>query len=241
MNMTAIDNIGRTTTSDVGTDDYDLDGPSGTHAPSILRDGMRELMTSGDPGAALAALVVAMGRTERKSDQAMKDRAESLQENEEHAQIDEMQKKATTALVSGVVSSAATAASGAMTAAASFNTIKADRIGADVKDMPKDAPTKATLLDQQTSLQNGATKFKEGADLTSATSKLTTGALDYVASGHDIAATAHSHAASHAKSAVEDARDDVQGASKLIDKALEFYKEYKSTKDQTTQIASRRA
>ncbi len=239
--MTTIDGIGRTNTSAVETNDYGLDTPSGPRAPSILRDGMRELMTSGDPGAALAALVVAMGRTERNSDQAMKNRAESLQENEEQAQLDEMEKNATTALASAVVSSAATAAGGAMTAAASVSSLRADRIDAKVKGVSDQDPSKTALLDQVSKLKTDATEFKGGADLTSATSKLTTGALDYVASEHDITATAHSHAASHAKSAVEDARNDVDGASKLIDKALEFYKEYKSTKDQTTQVASRRA
>ena len=218
------------------------DGVSG--APSLLRDSLNGLLASGDPGAAIAALAVAMGRSERKSNDAIRASAERLQEGEDNNQLDAMRSKANVALASGIVSGAATAASGACSAVSGLKSAKSELAGDKLNNLEKAADNRgaaAVLTQQKADFKVGATDARLAGDSISASAKLTTSLLDFSASRHDINATAHAHAASHAKNAVDDAREGMQDASKLLDKALEFYKEYTSTKDQTTAIASRRA
>ncbi len=240
--MTTIDQTNKTNWNSVPQDD-DGGARATSGAPSLLASGLNELAVSGDPGAALAALVVAMGRSERQSSEKLKAVAERLQEGEEQKQLDEMQNKAVAALASGVVSGAATAASGACSAASGLKSAQADLAGDKLNNLGKaaDSGVAANLAQQKYDFKVDATNLKLGGDSISASGKLTASLLDYAALGDDTSATAHSHAASHARNAVDDARASQQDAQKLLDKALEFYKEYSSTKEQTTATAARRA
>lgn len=58
---------------------------------------------------------------------------------------------------------------------------------------------------------------------------------------NDAKATEAEHLANHAKRAVDDERDAVKDAKDLMDKAIEFYKEYSSGKNQAMAAATHRA
>lgn len=242
--MTTIDGTTRINGGALPSDDMSTAvGDSLSDAPSLLKDSLHGLLISGDPGAAIAALAVAMGRSERESNEKIRHSADRLQEGEEHNQLDEMQKKATAALASGIVSGAATAASGACSAVGGLKSAQSDLASDKLSqlDATADQSRVADLTKQKYDFKVDATKAKLAGDSFTASGKLTSSLLDYDAGQHDISATAHSQAAAHAKSAVDDARDGMQDAAKLLDKALEFFKEYSATKEQTAAIAARRA
>ncbi len=82
---------------------------------------------------------------------------------------------------------------------------------------------------------------KEGADITAGIGKSV--ADLYAAEGKSFAAkaTEDQHHAARAERNVKNADEGIADANRLIDKALEFYKEYTSGKNQAIQAATHRA
>ena len=74
-----------------------------------------------------------------------------------------------------------------------------------------------------------------------AADKATTGMYKAEETLDQAQADEHEHLAAHAKRAGEDERDAVKDAKDLMDKAIEFYKEYSSGKNQALAAATHRA
>lgn len=169
------------------------------------------LALGGDLGATIAALIVKTAYAQKASQRDLRKVAEAAEKQADDHEIAALNSKADDMQNAGLYRGLGQIAGGAATAGSA--------------------------------LGNGG-----GAKGIQALGETTQGAFSIVASNFDkdvvqddANAKVAGEAATQAKAAIQDTRDQTEDASKLLDKALEFYKEYTSTKDQTTAIASRRA
>jgi hypothetical protein len=241
---------------------YYTDIQTGRHdrldSPASLIASENELRFCGDPGAALAALSLAMGREVERAAQHRDNRAQLQEQGEQDAQLSSMRARAAAGLVSGIVGGALAAASGVASGVATIRSAQADAAEAAASAAKADASTaaaRAAKPDASTAaasaakapppdvekLRRSAAYARIASDSINAGSKLTTSGLDFVGAAHDADATRHAQSAARATGHGETARTAAAGAAKLMDRALEFAREYQAAKAETLAVAARRA
>jgi hypothetical protein len=164
-----------------------------------------------DPAAALTALIVTTASTQKHIQREMRKVAEKAERVADDQEINAMNSKADDVRSAGVYRGLGQMLGGASTAAGGFGD------------------------------SGGAKGLQASAQTTQGAFSIVAGGFDSDAVADDANAKVAGEASSRAKSTVQDTKDATEDASKLLEKALDFYKEYTSTKDQTTAIASRRA
>jgi hypothetical protein len=226
-------------------------------APSLVAD-CNELVCGGDVGAAIAALAILASRDEREADKAARDTAEAAENAAATEQVEAIHAQASDTRLAGVVSGTSQIASGALNGVAAGYKLDSDAKLADANAVQRHEPSaratmndKAVLLgdelrisaDRKSATADSRTEsaLSCSRDVLQGSSKIVSALIDGAKADDHAAEVVAEHAASRAKRAVDDIRDDTRDAKQLLDKALEFYKEYTTTKDQTTAIASRRA
>lgn len=200
-------------------------------SPSLLKS-VDAMVSSGDPGAAIAALAIKAGRDQREVTRAQRDAEDKAEVAATDRQVASMHHKADMILAAGIAQGASEMASGAMTMGSA-----ACQYRSDTEKLSN------TTSAQQASASDAkaAGLYKGGSQLATATGSLVSAYFKSEEAKADADATEAEHEASRAKRATEDLHDDMGDAQKLVEKALDFYKEYKSTKDQTALAASRRS
>ncbi len=215
-------------------------------SPASLVASENELRFCGDPGAALAALSLAMGREVERAAQDRDNRAQLQEQGEQDAQLSSMRARAAAGLASGIAGGALAAASGVASGVAAIRSAQADAAEAAASAAKTDASTaaasaaKAPPPDVET-LRRSAAYARIASDSINAGSKLTTSGLDFVAAAHDADATRHAQSAARATGHGETARTAAAGAAKLMERALDFAREYQASKAETLACAARRA
>jgi hypothetical protein len=180
---------------------------------SLLASPENSLEQSADPGAMLAVLTMKTAKAERQAHTAMRLSEEATQDTQEVAQVEALREKAKDMRTGAWVSGLATVGSSI-----------AKGIGSGAAEGGARAVT--------TMICSGA--LKGGGEVGGGIYKANE-------SVDDANATEHEHLAAHAKRAGEDERDAVKDAKDLMDKAIEFYKEYSSGKNQAMAAATHRA
>ncbi len=189
-----------------------------TTAPAATPDilpGCRELLVSGDAGAMIAALSVEMGRSQKKAASAARHNAEATEDAEQGAQIQALREKADLVRIQGVVDGALTLAEGACAFGSSMKTAEGK--------------------------SKAAAAYKGGADFLGAGKQLADGLFKGAIADKDTDAQVHEQLATRAKRAVDEATGDYEDAKKLLEKALDFYKEYTGAKNGAVSAAIHRA
>ncbi len=225
-------------------------------APSLLPE-VSQLACSGDPGAMLAALSMQTAKAEHDTSRTMRDNAMSAQEKAEAAEVADMHGKADLQRAQGFFDGAMQIAQGACDlgagvadAHAASESAEAQKEQADIKENG-DSYSK----DHVEALQTSVDTLKSGAKASDSESKLAHGASsgfscvkavgDGLFSGEmtdkDADAKMHDASAQTFKQIADDANDSMKDAKDLMTKALDFYKEYVDTKNQTTMAAIHRA
>jgi hypothetical protein len=192
------------------------DGVEVAHAPhdtALLPDPVAEIAFSGDPGAMVAALVVKSAKGERDVARQTQDAEERIQDREEEEQVQAMHDKASMLREQAIASGVCEMASGAASL------------------------TAATYSPQS----REARGWEAGGRLAKAYGDITDNLGRAAAADQDATIAAHEHAAGHARRAVDEATDDVKDARKLLETAIEFYREYSSAQDQAKAAAIHRS
>jgi hypothetical protein len=194
-----------------------VDAAEAETAP-LLPDPEAQLLASGDPGAMVAALVVETAKDERDVSRQIEQTESELQDQQEQAQVQAMRQKAsamrTQAWTSGLIGVAQGAVS--LGAACASNGAAKDGVGKLGRELEAGAKVVGAVHDLSSGLAGAA---NEDADANIAS---------------------HEHAASHAGRAAAQAYDNERDAQKLLDTALDFYKEYESAQDQERAAAVHR-
>jgi len=179
------------------------DSPSGTESvspPALPEPG--ELTFTGDPAAALAALLVKTGQEAKTIDRALQEAQERLQTEAEKREVDAMHAKADAIRSEGIEQGLLGAASGLATMGA----------GATFGSNPSGSGTSRL--------------FEGGARLLEGSAKLCDGSSRGEISDDETDAKLAEQIAGRAKRAVDSAHDFQKDDADLIKTAIEFYKEY---------------
>ncbi len=220
--------------------------------PDIL-PGTQSLMVSGDAGAMIAALAVESGRSQKKAALEQRHNAEANEASEQSAQIQALREKADLVRVQGFVDGAMTLGTAALDFASSMSSISAESdknaskgIGSELGDQsPMNRAAGATqvaLFDARAKREStSAAGFKAGSDFNKGAQGIVDGLFKGAIADKDTDAEVHSQLATRAKRAVEDATGDYEDAKKLLEKALDFYKEYTGAKNGAVSAAIHRA
>ena len=210
--------------------------------PPVL-PAVQDLMASGDAGSMIAALCVEMGRTQKK--QALENRrsAEALESSEQNAQIEALRDKADLTRVQGFVDAAFTVGEGAMSFGSEMNGAASMEHDGRAKELAADG---LHFAEGGENISAGRTKSegawcKAGTDATKAGQSIADGLFKGAIADDDTDAQVHEQLATRAKRAVDDAMGEVEDAKKLIEKALDFYKEYTGAKNGAVSAAIHRA
>ena len=236
-----------------------------------LMPGVGTLMVSGDPGAMLAALTMQTAHNEEKVSRAQRDASARAQENAEAAEIKDLREKADLTRIQGIVGGAIQLAQAGMQFGASMKSLTADNLKQDAADATADAKNeRAEMSIQSKGLNDGqqaemegyakqcddhasaltreadgvqatANWYSGGAGLAGATKTLADGLFNGAITDKDTDSKQHEMAAQAFKKIADDAHDDENDAKQLLNKALDFYKEYVDTKNQTVMAAIHRA
>ncbi len=187
---------------------------SGSSEPASLLPGPESsLEQSGDPSALLAVLTMKTAKMDREAHTAMRRSEEATQDKAETAQVSALRDEAHDARVGAWVSGLATIGSAAASAAGAGAAAGGARAIA--------SGIAAEALKGAGQVSDGMSKADEILN--------------------DAKATEAEQLANHAKRAVGDERDAVKDAKDLMDKAIEFFKEYSSGKNQAMAAATHRA
>jgi hypothetical protein len=188
-----------------------------TAIASLLPDPNDALALSSDPVAALAELAVKTGNTER--DTASKARAaeQQVEKTQDDLQVQAMRDKADDIRTSGMVEGIGMMAGAGLSMAAAGNVLPNGQMSADGRRL--DAASKFTGA--LTEIRSSASKANEAMD--------------------DANAAAHKAGADQAKSAADDAHDGKKDAGDFISAALDFYREYTSSKSAERNAALHRS
>ncbi|HEY1955205.1 MAG TPA: hypothetical protein VGH28_06320 [Polyangiaceae bacterium] len=238
--------------------------------PDLL-PGVSQLACSGDPGAMLAALTMQTAHSEEKVSRMQRDACERAEENDEAAEIKDLREKADLTRLQGIVGGALQLTQAAMQFGSSMKSLSADNLKQDAADASADAKGEradaqnfakglndgqagamedyakqcdgqaAALTHQANGVQATASWYSGGASLAGATKTLADGLFGGAITDKDTDAKQHDIAAQSFKQMADDAHDDEKDAKDLLSKALDFYKEYVDTKNQTTMAAIHRA
>ena len=192
----------------------DTDQPAGTGsvAASLLPDPTTQLLATGDPASMMAALMIRTAQDERDLSRQTENTESAIQDQQEKAQVTAMHQKANEMRMDAVVTGAMGMAAGALSVAGS----------ACDKDSGE-----ARMLDANSKL------WGTGRDILTQVGK----ADEQDADGN---IAAFEHAAAHAGRAASQAYDSERDAQKLLDSAVDFYKEYSSALGQAKSAAIQR-
>jgi hypothetical protein len=194
-------------------------------APESLMPDVDQLGCSGDPGAMVAALAMTTAKDERKVARAERDQALDAQDKAEAAEIQDLHDKADLQRAQGVVSGLLQAAQGVCdTVAGVYEAHEATDKDAQLQ---KDRTVKNDLKGVGGAFGVGKT--------------MSDGVFNGNITDKDADSKAHGVAADTFKRIADDAHDSDTDAKALLDKALDFYKEYQDTLHQTTMAAIHRA
>lgn len=238
-----------------------LPGPASTDStgaapaePSSLLAATNELLASGDPGAAIAALAVQMGHAQKQAAQKARASAEKAEDAAQSAQIEALRDKADLMRVQGVVDGAMSIGGAALDLGSNLSTLSAKGLNDDaggIRSGLKDSTPAMTAAAGRTeiaSLQRTAdtsTKaanwLHAGHELNAGVKQVADGLFNGAIADKDTDSQVHEQLATRAKRAVDDAMGEVDDAKKLIEKALDFYKEYTGAKNGAVSAAIHRA
>lgn len=203
----------------------------------------RELMASGDAGSMIAALCIETARTQKM--QALENRrsAEALESSEQGAQIQTLRDKADLMRAQGFVDAAFTVGDGAMNFGSDMNAAATMKHDGRARELGADG---LHFAEGGENISAGRTKSegawcKGAADLTKAGRGLADGVFKGALADADTDAQVHEQLATRAKRLVDDAMGEVDDAKKLMEKALDFYKEYTGAKNGAVSAAIHRA
>ena len=235
---------------------------SAAEAPALL-PGAQELMCSGDPGAMLAALTMQTAREQEKVSRAQRDACESAQAKAEAAEIQDLREKADLTRIQGLVGGALQIGQAAMSFASSMQGLTADNLKDEASEASENATAERAkvstpgdemdscaqrshddaiaLKSESRNAQQSAADYKAAGDLAGATKTIADGFFNGAIMDKDTDSKAHDMAAQAFKRMADDAHDAQNDAKALLNKALDFYKEYVDTKNQTAMAAIHRA
>jgi outer membrane murein-binding lipoprotein Lpp len=170
---------------------------------------LTSLLASGDPGAMVAALCVKSGQSEEDCEHKIEETQTQIQEHEQAAEIAQMHEKANDMRSAALAGAIAGCAGGLLTAGAG--------------GLPDGAAGKATLLASGKVIETAQEYIKANA----------------AAHGEDLDAdiTQHKDNAEAAGTAASHAYDGARDAKKLLDAAIDFFREYSSSKEQSQAAA----
>ncbi|HSQ65480.1 MAG TPA: hypothetical protein VLM85_19810 [Polyangiaceae bacterium] len=225
-------------------------------APALMPE-LDQLACSGDPGAMLAALTMQAAKNERDVSRAQRDNAEKMQEADEVKEIQDLHDKADLVRIQGFVdgftqigSAALNLGSGLADAHASGEAAETDADKADLQQHVAEHSEewRDSMQHSVDTLEAGSAHSKAnsawdkaGSEGLGAGQKVADGLFQGAITDKDTDAKVHDMAAQAAKRMVDDARSDEGDAKQLMEKALEFYKEYSETRAQTMLAATHRA
>lgn len=209
------------------TDSNDSSVPPTRVAPGTDQSLMPDvqLVGSGDPGAMLAALVVESGKTQGDVARQTRHAAEHAQVAAESAEIQDMHDKADLQREQGIIDGALQIAQGVGEFAKGMNEASATVDGGAAKQADEE---RATCWGAGAAGLKGAQSVVDGVFNGNITDK-------------DADEKVHEASADACKQIAADAHDDEKDAKDLMNKALDFYKEYVDAKNQTTMAAIHRA
>ncbi len=231
--------------------------------PPDLLPGTNELMFSGDPGAVLAALTMQTAHNEEKVSRAQRDACERAQEHAEAAEIKDLHEKADLTRIQGLVGGALQIGQAAASFGSSMRGLAADNLNDASSEASNDAKAEQAKIEspgdemdscaqrshddaiafksESHSAQQTASYYKAAGDLAGATKTMSDALFSGAITDKDTDSKAHDIAAQAFKKMADDAHDTENDAKALLNKALDFYKEYVDTKNQTAMAAIHRA
>jgi hypothetical protein len=177
----------------------------------LLPEPSKVAMTSGDPGAELAMMILQSARDDKKIGKATRQSEEAAQQVAEDAQLKALQEKSDETRTAAIISGVSTVAAGAFTVVGAGAT--ADANTAD----PKNGEVVMAAFD-------GESKVIDGSGKLFAT--IPQGKADDA----NKEATHQEQLAGRHKRAADDAHDDVKDASDMINRAIGYYKDYLTAK-----------
>ncbi len=224
--------------------------------PTVMPDATAQLECSGDPGAMLAALTMKMAKDQRETARAQRDQAMDAQEKSDAAQIQDMRDKANLQLAQGIVDGATQMAQGVCDVASGLNTIAGEASKSDAageRDLmehgyAQGGEQRAAMADYANSCdasalssEKAAAWDKFGGSAFGTARSVADGCFNKAITDKDADAKMHDESATAFKQMADDAHDAEHDAKDLLSKALDFYKEYVDTKNQTALAATHRA
>lgn len=230
-------------------------GSAATNTPDVL-PAVNELMCSGDPGAVLAALTMTTARDEARASRQQRDAAMAAQDKAQAAEIQDLRDQANLQRAQGVFDGVMQIGEGACDFAGGMNGLASAGAKADAaneehliqggyaqSDEQKAAMEGYAESRQQDALgyDKAATEDKAGATAFGASRSVGDGVFGGALTDKQADAKADEASADTFKQIAADARDDEKDAKDLLNKALDFYKEYVDTKNQTAMAAIHRA
>jgi hypothetical protein len=250
-----IDSNNINVSSIIATDTTTTTQSPATHAPPVLPP-VDQLMCSGDPGAMFAALAMKTAKQEQTVARKQRDEALSAQENAEQSEVADMRDKANLQRVQGVVDGCVQIAAGATQMAAGFEGLHATAEQNEATSERADLKANGTSYsaDHQQALQPSAQALTQGAMSSqraaielngtsagfTASRSIADGFFNGAITDDDANAKMHDATATTFKQIADDAHDSQNDAKDLLHKALDFYKQYVETKNQTVMAAIRR-
>ena len=197
----------------------------------------------GDIGAEIAALLIKTSKASRDTATTMRHAAEKAEDAENHAQLDELREKAGNILTSGIISGVGKAIAAALTCVGASTKADAGAKEAEAKAVllskaPELAPP---IADAAKALQKTSANYELGAKMTDAHAGFVGKAYESTQVEHDVRAKQHEQAASHATSARADAKQQIDDANKMIQTAVDFYREFSAARSSANSAALHRA
>jgi len=187
---------------------------------SLLQPPENALLFSGDPGAMVAALTVMAGKEQSAGARADRRNAEIAQESAEQSKLSHMKDAADARLEAGIWSGAGQIGAGLAEGAEAGCTSSGNSA---VTNQRVHAATSAEADGAKGGTQIVSSCFKHEADIA------------------DMQSAADDMKIGQAKRHYDDAADNVKDSRKLLSDAIDFYREYSSSKAQTELAAIHRA
>jgi hypothetical protein len=238
-----------------GTTNSATDNDS-TLAASLMPEA-NQMLSTGDPGAILAALAMKTGDAQKQTARRERDNAAKAENNEEQAEIQDMHDKADLQRIQGIVDGGCQIAAGATQMGAGFEQLNASAEQSEAASEKQNLQTNGPSYspDHQQADEASITALGAGAASDQRTATYLTGTSAAFNAGKSVAdglfggattdkdadAKAHDVAANTFKQMGDDAHDAENDAKDLMNKAMDFYKEYLDTKAQTAMAAIHRA
>lgn len=203
---------------------------------------LQSLANGPDLGAAIAAMVMMTAKESKKAARTARDAAYASMEAAQRDQLAHMREEAEAKFIGGMASGIATVGSGALS------------IGGGMSDAA--AATHQAEVDRMNKVGEGASRTEEFARQNAAgTASWLNGGSTGLQGAGKITETAESFSAEHsgeaakgdemradaAKRSAEAARDDIDDAKDVLKKAMDFYKEYTTAKNDAQKAAFLRA